>query len=305
MRLLTRADLDGLTCGVLLSEVEPIDEVIFIEPHRMQRGEVAVRPDDIIANLPYHPGCGKWFDHHISNKPSEGTRFEGAFSIDPSAARVIFNYYKDPRLDRYRELLEATDRVDAAHLTLEEIRHPSGYVLLSLTLDPRSHLEPSDSYCHALLEWLKTEPVEAILAKPEVARRCQRILDDQKRFEQLLLERSRTAGNVVITDMRGIDHPPAGSRFLVYALFPECNASIKIYPARDDKNAVGISLGHSIINRTQRVNVGRVCAEYGGGGHRGAGSFVVSPDRVDEVVEEVLAILQRNEPIDPPAPSDP
>ena len=298
MRLLTRADLDGLTCGVLLSVVEPIDEVVFVEPHRMQRGEVEVRPDDIIANLPYHPGCGMWFDHHISNKPPEGTRFKGAFHIDPSAARTIYDYYKDPRLDRYRELLDATDRVDAAYLTLDEIRNPTGYVLLSLTLDPRTHLEPSDSYCHDLLEWLKSEPVEAILAKPEVARRCRRILDDQKRFEQLLLERSRRVGQVVITDLRGIAKPPAGSRFLVYALFPECNASIKIYPARDDPDAVGISLGHSIINRTQHVNVGRICARYGGGGHRGAGSFVISPDRVDEVVQEVLAILQRNEPGD-------
>ncbi len=299
MRLLTRADLDGLTCGVLLSEVEPIDDVVFVEPHQMQRGEVAVRADDIIANLPYHPGCAKWFDHHISNKPPAGTRFEGAFGMDPSAARTIYNYYRDPRFERHRALLEATDRVDSAQLTLEEILHPTGYVLLSLTLDPRSHLEPSDAYCHALLAWLKTEPVEAILQKPEVARRCNRILEDQKRFERLLLQRSRAVGNVVVTDLRGVAHPPAGSRFLVYALFPQCNASIKIYPARDDEHAVGISLGHSVINRTQRVNVGRICARYGGGGHRGAGSFVLPPERVDEVVARVLEILRRNEAEEP------
>ncbi len=271
MRLLTRADLDGLTCGVLLSVVEPVGEVVFVEPHRMQRGDVDVRPDDIIANLPYHPGCGMWFDHHISNKPPEGTRFKGAFHVDPSAARTIYDYYRDPRMDRYQELLEATDRVDAARLTLEEIRNPTGYVLLSLTLDPRSHLEQSLQYCHDLLEWLKTESIDTIMARPEVSRRCRRILDDQKRFERLLLQRSRSEGNVVVTDFRSIDRPPAGSRFLVYALFPQCNASVKIYPARDDEGSVGISLGHSIVNRGQTVNVGRLCARFGGGGHRGAG----------------------------------
>ena len=298
MRLLTRADLDGLTCGVLLSVVEPIDEVVFTEPHLMQQGKIEVFPDDIIANLPYHPACGMWFDHHVSNKPPEGTRFKGAFHLDPSAARTIHDYYQDPRFARYDELLEATDRVDAAQLTLEEILSPSGYVLLSLTLDPRSHLEPSDRYCHDLLEWLKTDSIEEILAKPEVSRRCNRILEDQKRFEKLLLERSRAEGNVVVTDFRGIEHLPAGSRFLVYALFPRCNASIKIYPARGDKNAVGISLGHSIVNRTQRVNVGRVCARFGGGGHHGAGSFVTRPADVERVVAEILRLLQRNEPID-------
>ncbi len=296
MRLLTRADLDGLTCGVLLSVVEPIDEVVFTEPHLMQQRKVEVRPDDIIANLPYHPACGMWFDHHVSNKPPKGTRFKGAFHLDPSAARTIYNYYRDPGFERYRELLEATDRVDAAQLTLEEILSPSGYVLLSLTLDPRSHLEPSDRYCHDLLEWLKSEPIEKIMARPEVSRRCNRILEDQKRFEKLLRERSRAEGSVVVTDFRGIDDLPAGSRFLVYALFPRCNASIKIYPARGEKDGVGISLGHSIVNRTQRVNVGRICARYGGGGHHGAGSFVIPPDRVDQVVNEVLQILQANQP---------
>lgn len=292
MRLLTRADLDGLTCAVLLSIVESIDEVVFVEPHKMQAGGIQVGPEDIIANLPFHPACGMWFDHHISNALPPERSFRGAFGIDPSAARTIYKHYQDPRFEPFMELLEATDKVDAAILSMDDVRHPEGFVLLSLSLDPRSNLEDSDQYYHLLLELLKTAPVDVILERPEVKSRCSRILNEQTRFEQVLLERSRAEKNVVVTDLRGIDPLPVGSRFLVYTLFPECNASIKIYPSRESRGDVGISLGHSIFNRTQTVNVGKVCARYGGGGHAGAGSLVVPADQVDKVVREVLAVLQ-------------
>ena len=41
MRLVTRADLDGLTCAILLREVEPIDEIEFAHPKDVQDGKVA------------------------------------------------------------------------------------------------------------------------------------------------------------------------------------------------------------------------------------------------------------------------
>jgi hypothetical protein len=292
MRLLTRADLDGITCAVFLRIVEPIDEVVFVEPHSMQTGQIEVRPDDVIANLPYHPDCGMWFDHHLSNAPAAGTVFKGAFHVDPSAARTIFDYYKDPRLEPYRELLEATDKVDAAMLTLDDVRNPSGYVLLSLTIDPRSNLENADRYHHQLLDWLRDLPIDEVLEQPEVVWRCRKILDEQQAFEQALIERSRAEGNVVVTDFRGLEPQPVGSRFLVYALFPQCNVSLKLYPARSNPGEVGISIGHSIFNRTSGANAGEICRRYGGGGHRGAASCVVPADRADAVAREMLIELR-------------
>ena len=66
----------------------------------------------------------------------------------------------------------------------------------------------------------------------------------------------------------------------------------------DRTEGVTTSAGDSIyFNRTQQVNVGAVCARYGGGGHRGAASCVVPMARVDSAVAEMLEILQRNEPV--------
>ncbi len=63
MRLVTRGDLDGLTCAVLLSLNEEIDSISLIHPQDISDGRADIRPGDIIANLPYHPGCAMWFDH--------------------------------------------------------------------------------------------------------------------------------------------------------------------------------------------------------------------------------------------------
>ena len=68
MRILTRGDLDGLTCSVFLSMVEKITEVRFAHPKDVQDGKVECDASDIIVNLPHVEGCGLWFDHHVSER---------------------------------------------------------------------------------------------------------------------------------------------------------------------------------------------------------------------------------------------
>lgn len=57
MRLLTRADFDGLACGALLKEVGVIDSWKFVHPKDMQDGTEKVETNDVLANVPYAPGC--------------------------------------------------------------------------------------------------------------------------------------------------------------------------------------------------------------------------------------------------------
>ena len=65
-RLLTRSDMDGLVCAVLLKELGMLGEIVFHHPKDVQDGKVAVTERDILTNLPYVPGCGLCFDHHAS-----------------------------------------------------------------------------------------------------------------------------------------------------------------------------------------------------------------------------------------------
>ena len=99
MRLVTRADFDGLVCGALVTKFEKIDDYLYVEPKFMQDGLVEIRSGDIITNLPYHPNCTLWFDHHITNTtPNFATPIilgRGGFRLAPSAARVVYEYYEE------------------------------------------------------------------------------------------------------------------------------------------------------------------------------------------------------------------
>src|ERR1700693_5253002 len=97
MKLITRGDLDGLTCAILLTEVEKIDEVAFLHPNDVKDGKTQVSKNDILANLPYDERAGLWFDHHISQADASWNDFAGAYDVAPSAARGIGDHSKSPR----------------------------------------------------------------------------------------------------------------------------------------------------------------------------------------------------------------
>ena len=66
MRVIYRGDLDGVVCAVILKEVGLCDSAKIIHPKDIQDGKVNITGEDIICNLPYHPNCHMWFDHHSS-----------------------------------------------------------------------------------------------------------------------------------------------------------------------------------------------------------------------------------------------
>src|SRR3990172_762951 len=158
MRLITRADWDGLVCAVLLSTVEHIEAIQFAYPKDVQDGKVNVPPNSVIANLPYHPSCEMWFDHHSSEEMlgapmAAFTGIKGRFGLAPSAARLIYEYYGgDLKFERFKELVEATDRVDSAQLTMDDVLNPQGYVLLACAPTTR----PFATRCSSTPTWTAT-----------------------------------------------------------------------------------------------------------------------------------------------------
>lgn len=302
MRLVTRGDLDGLTSAVIITLKEPIDEVLLIHPQDITDKRVQIRSDDILANVPYHPNAGKWFDHHLLTESNERppANFEGRYRVAPSAARLVYEYYlekypKDPQLLRLSKLVDDTDRLDAALLTREDVENPQGYILLGFTIDSRTGLgrDSFEVYFMKLVEWLKTMSVEQILEQPEVKERVEKIRAEQREFTHLLKRSSFQINNVVITDLREIERLPAGNRFLIYTLFPESNVSLRVHwgPSR---HSVIAAVGHSIFNRTCRTSVGDLMSRYGGGGHRGAGTCVLPLDTAADAIDEILFELQAN-----------
>lgn len=306
MRLITRSDFDGLVCAVLLREVEQIDSIDFVHPKDVQDGKVLVTGNDIVANLPFVPGVGLWFDHHSSEQQRIDTsseKFKGRFEIAPSAARVVYNYYasngKGDKLKNFGKLLDAVDRSDSAQLTVEEVTRPTGWILLSYVMDPRTGLAYHHNYrisnrdlMMKLVDWIGDKDVDEILKQPDIKERVDRYNAQQLQFERVMSESSRVEGNAIITDLRGKEIP-AGNRFLVYTMYPSANIQIRIFDGKKGEFVV-VALGHSIFNRTSKTDVARLTDKYGGGGHRGAGTCQLPLKVAEEKIREIIAAVRKD-----------
>ena len=142
-RLVTRSDMDGLVCAVILKQLNMIDEITFVHPKDMQDGKIEITSNDIITNLPYSPNAYIVFDHHESEAMRNGDADN--YHIDPnapSAARIVYEYYggakKLPAISE--DMMIAVDKADAAQFSKDDILNPKGWELLSFLMDSRTGL---------------------------------------------------------------------------------------------------------------------------------------------------------------------
>jgi hypothetical protein len=300
MRLLTRSDFDGICCAVLLKELGLMEEMVYAHPKDLQDGKIAVGSNDILANVPYVPGCGLWFDHHSSEheRLQLAGRYEGKSTIAPSAARVIYDYYGPEKLGRFAEMLKYVDKVDSAQLSEEEILNPTGWILLGFICDPRTGLGYHKDYrisnlafMGELVEHIRTKSIGEILDLPDTRERIALYRDNDLKAREFLKKHSVQDGPVLITDARGAAEIPPSNRFLVYSLFPEANISVRLIDGKG-KEFVAISVGYSILKRTATVDVGSLMLKYGGGGHKAVGTCQVPYDMADFALKEIVSICK-------------
>jgi nanoRNase/pAp phosphatase (c-di-AMP/oligoRNAs hydrolase) len=297
----TRSDFDGLACAVLLRELGLIDDYLFAHPKDLQDGLITVTENDILANVPYVPGCGMWFDHHTSEMARLGKQlqFKGASKPGKSCARVIWDYFEgEKKLPKHLlAMLEAVDRVDSATLTPQEITEPRGWILLGYIMDPRTGLGRFKEFRISnyqlmldMIEYCRTMKAEDILKLADVEERVLVYREQSRLFLDMLRRNSTAHENVILTDLRGEDIIYAGNRFLVYTLFLKCNISMQVMWGVRRQNVV-ITVGHSVLKRNAKTNVGKLMLEYGGGGHDKVGTCQVPIERADEVVKALMASL--------------
>jgi len=298
MRLLTRSDFDGLICAVLLKEAKIMDDWKFVHPNDIQNLLITATKDDILANMPYTPGCGLWFDHHSSEQERNKPDFEynGLSKPAPSCARVIWEYYGGHNTfpAKFDEMMEYVDRCDSGQLTIEEIENPKGWVLLNFIMDPRTGLGRYRDYKISnyqlmveMVEYCRDMTVEQILDLPDVKERTARYFEQQALYKEMILRNSTIHKNLVIIDFRNEEEIFSGNRFSVYAMFPDCNISCHVVWGLKKQNTV-FAVGRSILNRTSKTNVGKLMLKYGGGGHDAVGTCQVPNDKAEKALKELI-----------------
>ena len=305
MRLLTRSDFDGLACAVLLKDVGLIDRYKFVHPKDIQDGKVEVTENDVLANVPYVPGCGLWFDHHTSEqfRVHDFGSFEGSYREAPSCARVIWDFYDGYNTfdAHFTDLMTAVDKSDSGDLTAEDIEDPRDWMLLSFVMDPRTGLGRYKDYrisnyqlMEDMVEHCRNRTIGEIMALPDVQERLRRYYQQTALFRAMMRKRGHLEGNVLGIDLREQTEIYSGNRFIIYTMFPDANVSLQMMWGMNRNNVV-ISCGHSVTNRTCKSDIGQLMLEFGGGGHRQVGTCQVAVENAETVFATLMERLKEQE----------
>ena len=297
-RLVTRSDFDGLVCAVLLKKVGIIEDIKFVHPKDMQDGKVAISANDITTNLPYVEGVHLAFDRRLSETiRNTGERSDDLINPEaPSAARVVYQYYGGERAfpAAWNEMMDAVDKGDSAQYDIDEILNPRGWALMNFLMDARTGLGRFKEFrisnyqlMMELIEKCVSFGIEAIIALPDVQERVQLFHKHAELAKQQIQRCSTVHENLVVLDLRDEETIYAVNRFMIYALYPDCNLSLHVMWGLKQQNTV-FAIGSSIVNRSSTVNIGELCLAYGGGGHRNAGTCQVANEAANDTLKEII-----------------
>ncbi|NNC54920.1 MAG: exopolyphosphatase [Pseudomonadales bacterium] len=304
-RLVTRSDFDGLVCAVLLKHLNLIEDIKFVHPKDMQDGSIDISSRDITTNLPYVAEAHLVFDHHHSELLRNPGMHEN-YIIDasaPSAARVVWKHYGGHEAfpEKWDEMMDAVDKGDSAQYNEEEILHPKNWELLNFLMDARTGLGRFREFRISnyalmmdLIDYCTDHTIEQIIELPDVKERVELYFDHEEQFKEQILRCSTVHGNLVVLDLREEETIYAGNRFMIYALYPQCNTSIHVLWGLKKQNTV-FATGKSIIDRSSKSNVGELMLQYGGGGHEAAGTCQVANAQAEESLQAIIEQINNDD----------
>lgn len=300
-RLVTRSDFDGLVCAVLLKQLDLIDDIKFVHPKDMQDGVIEITSNDIVTNLPYVKDAYMVFDHHLSEMiRNQGERKNHIIDPDaPSAARVVWEHYGGESTfpSDWLGMMEAVDKGDSAQFNRDEVLDSTGWNLLNFLMDARTGLGRFREFRISnynlmmdLIEYCKSHSIEEILDLPDVKERIELYREHENLFKDQIQRCATVHNNLVLLDLTDEEVIFAGNRFVIYALYPNCNISIHKMWGFQKQNTV-FATGKSIFDRSSKTNVGELMLKYGGGGHKAAGTCQIDNDKAEQVQQELITAI--------------
>jgi nanoRNase/pAp phosphatase (c-di-AMP/oligoRNAs hydrolase) len=305
-RLVTRSDFDGLVCAVLLKEQNLLDEILFVHPKDVQDGKIPIDSRDILTNLPYVAAAHLVFDHHASEMSRLGSSPRPNHILAPraaSASRVVYDHFggKAAFPNVALDMMRAVDQGDSARFTMDEVLHPTGWVLLNFLMDARTGLGRFRTFRVSnyqlmmhLIDYCRAHRVDEILELPDVVERKVLYFEHAGPAREQIMRCSTVHGSTIVLDLREEETIYVTNRFILYALFPESKLSIHVLWGLKKQNTV-FAIGKSIFNRSSKVDVGRLTLGHGGGGHVNAGTCQVSNETAVEVLDDLLEKIETAE----------
>jgi oligoribonuclease NrnB/cAMP/cGMP phosphodiesterase (DHH superfamily) len=203
-RIIADSDLDGLCAAAVLKSYNPDAEVIFSHAALVRSGKIdhLITPSTAMVDLPFHPNCGWYLDHHQTNRPtideekdflkSGGTcNWEAA----PSAARVAYDLLsKSIDLSHLDEIMPIVDALDSGGITLEEFLTDGPVLQLSRTLSLRE-----EEYMQSVLElFASKKSIFEILSNPLVSKHINKVASEREVIEDYISKNTEIIDRLAI-----------------------------------------------------------------------------------------------------------
>ena len=194
----------------------------------------------------------------------------------------------------------AVDKGDSAQFTEAEVLKLEGWDLLNMLMDSRTGLSRFREFkisiyqlMMQLIDYCGNHTVNQIVALPDVKECVDLYFDHEGKFKDQIKRCSTVMGNLVVLDLRNEETIYTGNRFMIYALFPDCNISIHILWGLNKLNTV-LATGKSILNKTSNTNIGELMLKYDGGDHENAGTCQVENEDTDRVFAKLTPKITTN-----------
>lgn len=285
--IVTHCDFDGLVSAALYRNHENAsDSIIFTVPGDIQHNILKVNGNHAVLDLPWAEKCGFYADHHSTNKPPENAKFEGMYMVAPSAARVLTVYYEDSASYYLRSLVDSTDRIDSNKLTVNDFINPEGYVKVSVTV--RFWANDDIDYKRMLIDLLRFQNPDQILKHPEAAARFKKQMEEYNKFRDAIRTMAKVHGRVLFIDFRTAANPPTGPNALIEDSYPNSEIIMRV---RNTPGGVNIIASHNSLNCENAPDVGKIMANYGGGGHSWGAGTTIPAEKADRAIKEIITTL--------------
>jgi hypothetical protein len=136
-----------------------------------------------------------------------------------------------------------------------------------------------DAFLTRMVPRLLEQPLSEVARSADVVEAYEPLGRGHTAFVELVEQRARTIGVVVLVDLSDQLIEVAG-KFVTYALFPASAYSVLLSRS---KSKCKISVGYNPWSAVpRRHNIAAICERYGGGGHPVVGAVSLPADKVVE-----------------------
>ena len=190
--IIADSDLDGLCAAAVLKAANPDAVVHFGHAALVRSGALdhLIDRNTAMVDLPFHPACGWYLDHHQTNRPNEAEEAEFTanggtchWEATPSAARLAYDVL-NPFIDLHHleEIMPVVDALDSGQISRDEFIKDGPILQLSRSLSMR---EPE--HMQRLLSMLAAGTrLTDVLANEEIAPHVERAKQERQAAQRVV-----------------------------------------------------------------------------------------------------------------------